>query len=103
MVGMILQWSIIVREVSSRHKQLFLGYIWDLSFKWVLVSSMKYFTHAGHDYAQEGVGDVESSCSSPPETEEYSLEITDNYPLDDEVGKRLSQMIPIPVCSHLLT
>ncbi|KAL5060024.1 hypothetical protein RYX36_031628, partial [Vicia faba] len=59
-------------------------------------SSMVNYCSEGHDYAQEGVGDVESSCSSPPETEEYSLEITDNYPLDDEVGKRLSQMIPIP-------
>jgi hypothetical protein len=68
----------------------------------VFVYSIKYFIRAGHDYAQEGVGDVESSCSSPPETEECSLEITDNYPLDDEVGKRLSQMIPIPVCPHLL-
>ncbi|KAK2418199.1 OVARIAN TUMOR DOMAIN-containing deubiquitinating enzyme [Trifolium repens] len=59
-------------------------------------SSMVNYCSEGHDYAQEGVGDVESSCSSPPETEECSLEITDNYPLDDEVGKRLSQMIPIP-------
>ena len=62
--------------------------------------SIKYFADADHDYAQEGVGDGEpsSSCSSPCETEEYSLELTDNYPLDDEVGRRLSQMIPIPVC-----
>lgn len=68
----------------------------------MFVYSIKCFTHAGNDYAQEGVGDVESSCSSPTETEECSLEITDNYPLDDEVGKRLSQIIPIPVCPHLL-
>lgn len=67
----------------------------------MFVYSVKCFKHPGHDYAQEGVGDVESSCSSPPETEEYSLELTDNYPLDDEVGKRLSQMIPIPVCPKI--
>ena len=65
-----------------------------------MVYSIKYFTHVGHDYVQEGVGDEEpsSSCSSPCETEDDSLELTDNYPLDDEVGRRLSQMIPIPVC-----
>lgn len=65
-----------------------------------MVYSIKYFTHAGHDYVQEGVGDEEpsSSCSSPCETEDDSLELTDNYPLDDEVGRRLSQMILIPVC-----
>lgn len=72
-----------------------------LSFYWVLVYSIKYFAHADHDYAQEGVGDGEpsSSCSSPCETEEYSLELTDNYPLDDEIGRKLSQMVPIPVCA----
>ncbi|XP_022634953.1 uncharacterized protein LOC106756678 isoform X2 [Vigna radiata var. radiata] len=61
-------------------------------------SSMMNYCSGDHDYAQEGVGDGEpsSSCSSPCETEEYSLELTDNYPLDDEVGRRLSQMIPIP-------
>ncbi|XP_020213214.1 OTU domain-containing protein DDB_G0284757 [Cajanus cajan] len=61
-------------------------------------SSMMHYCSGGHDYVQEGTGDEEpsSSCSSPGETEEYSLEITDNYPLDDEVGRKLSQMIPIP-------
>ncbi|KAL1313730.1 hypothetical protein HN51_040336 [Arachis hypogaea] len=50
------------------------------------------------DYAQEEVDDAEpsSSCSSPCETGEYSLELTDNYPLDDEVGRRLSEMTLIP-------
>lgn len=40
-----------------------------------------------------------SSCSSPSDSEEYSysLEPTDGYLLDDdEVGKRLNQLIPIP-------
>ncbi|XP_047153552.1 OVARIAN TUMOR DOMAIN-containing deubiquitinating enzyme 12 isoform X2 [Vigna umbellata] len=61
-------------------------------------SSMMNYCSGDHDYAQEAVGDGEpsSSCSSPCETEEYSLELTDNYPLDNEVGRRLSQMIPIP-------
>ncbi|KHN09514.1 OTU domain-containing protein [Glycine soja] len=60
-------------------------------------SSMVNYCSEGYDYAQEGIGNGEpsSSCSSPCETEEYSLELTDNYPLDDEVGRRLSQMIPI--------
>lgn len=40
-----------------------------------------------------------SSCSSPENGEEYSYsaEFTDEYGLDVEVGKRLNQMIPIPV------
>jgi len=57
--------------------------------------------YSGHDYAYNGVGDIEpssSSCCSPCEVEESSLELTDNYPLDGEIGRRLSQMVPIPVC-----
>lgn len=44
-----------------------------------------------------------SSCSSPGENSYcgdqwfYSLEQIDEYPLDGEVGKRLNQMVPIPV------
>ncbi|KAL3354633.1 hypothetical protein AABB24_019003 [Solanum stoloniferum] len=43
-----------------------------------------------------------TSCSSPGEESytgedwSYSLELTDEYNLDGEVGKRLNQMIPIP-------
>ena len=40
------------------------------------------------------------SCSSPSDSEDFScsLDLTDGYLLDDdEVGKRLNQMIPIPV------
>lgn len=60
----------------------------------------QHVTHAGNDYAHEGADDIEpsSSCCSPSEVGEYSLELIDNYPLDDEIGRRLSQMIPIPVC-----
>ncbi|KAJ6913664.1 hypothetical protein NC651_016026 [Populus alba x Populus x berolinensis] len=36
-----------------------------------------------------------SSCSSPANGEEYSPEFNDEYGLDDEVGKRLNQLIPI--------
>lgn len=40
-----------------------------------------------------------SSCSSPSEPDDYSslLEQEDGYLLDDEVGKRLNQMTPLPV------
>lgn len=41
-----------------------------------------------------------SSCSSPSDSEDFSssLEPTDGYYiLDDDVGKRLNQMTPIPV------
>ncbi|XP_028776073.1 uncharacterized protein LOC114732862 isoform X2 [Neltuma alba] len=59
-------------------------------------SSMMDYCSQDHDHVQEGVDDVEhsSSCSSPCEVGEYSLELTD--PLNDEVGRRLSQMTPIP-------
>jgi len=66
-----------------------------------LVSSIRFLLYSGHDYAYNGVGDIEpssSSCCSPCEPEESSLELTDNYPLDDEIGRRLSQMVPTPVC-----
>ncbi|CAL0299531.1 unnamed protein product [Lupinus luteus] len=64
---------------------------------WHNASTMNYFPQ-GHDYTQEGLDDAKhsSSCCSPCEAEEYSLELTDNYPLDDEIGRRLSHMIPIP-------
>lgn len=43
-----------------------------------------------------------SSCSSPGRnycTAEwsYSLDLADEYALDGEVGKRLNQMVPVPV------
>lgn len=48
-----------------------------------------------------GVGHS-SSCSSPAESYDgedltYNLEITDESDLDGEVGKRLYEMIPVPV------
>ncbi|TKY52968.1 Ovarian tumor, otubain [Spatholobus suberectus] len=68
------------------------------AYDWHNTSMMNYCS-GGHDYAYDGVGDIEPSSSSscsPCEAEECSLELTDNYPLDDEIGKRLSQMVPIP-------
>lgn len=68
----------------------------------------------GHDERQDdssrkkeeadGIG-VSSSCSSPEgkplsgEDFSYSLEMTDESVLDGEVGKRLNQMVPVPVSS----
>ncbi|CAJ2656747.1 unnamed protein product [Trifolium pratense] len=50
-----------------------------------------------HDYVHEGVGDVEtSSSSSPGEVWGCSLELVDNYPFDDEIGRRLNEITPIP-------
>ncbi|KAF8395251.1 hypothetical protein HHK36_019193 [Tetracentron sinense] len=48
-----------------------------------------------------------SSCSSPGEKSydgeewSYSLELTDESTLDGEVGKRLSQMVPVPHVSRI--
>lgn len=44
-----------------------------------------------------------TSCSSPEEKSyckedwSYVLDLTDEYALDGEVGKRLNQMVPVPV------
>ncbi|KAK7392476.1 hypothetical protein VNO78_20915 [Psophocarpus tetragonolobus] len=70
----------------------------ELPYDWHNTSMMNYCS-GGHDYSYDGVGEMEpssSSCCSPSEVEEFSLEPTDNYPLDDEIGRRLSQMVPIP-------
>lgn len=54
---------------------------------------------SGFEYGQEENEDTgpSSSCSSPGDGEEdpHSLEITDECLLDDEVGKRLNQMVAI--------
>ncbi|XP_022767320.1 uncharacterized protein LOC111311831 isoform X2 [Durio zibethinus] len=57
--------------------------------------------YSGYEYGQDESDDPvpTSSCSSPSDSEDWScsLELTDGYLLDDdEVGKRLNQMIPIP-------
>ncbi|KAJ0089181.1 hypothetical protein Patl1_32138 [Pistacia atlantica] len=82
------------------------------------------YSHAGEDHLQDSVQDHDwhnlstrdyssgyecgqdesddtgpsCSCSSPGDGEEdsYSLELPSEYILDEEVGKRLNQMIPIP-------
>ncbi|XP_022753875.1 uncharacterized protein LOC111302202 [Durio zibethinus] len=59
---------------------------------------------SGQDCGEEEQDDTvpSSSCSSSEEklfSEEdwsYSLELTDEYALDGEVGKRLNQMVPVP-------
>ncbi|WJZ88648.1 hypothetical protein VitviT2T_007927 [Vitis vinifera] len=58
----------------------------------------------GHESGQEDTDDMglSSSCSSPDEKSyngedwSYSLDLTDEYALDDEVGKILNQMVPVP-------
>ncbi|OMO73610.1 Ovarian tumor, otubain [Corchorus olitorius] len=59
------------------------------------------YYYSGYAYGQDESDDLvpTSSCSSPSDSEDCScsLELTDGYLLDDdEVGKRLNQMIPIP-------
>ncbi|XP_061368773.1 OVARIAN TUMOR DOMAIN-containing deubiquitinating enzyme 12-like [Gastrolobium bilobum] len=67
------------------------------AYDWHNTSMMNYCS-GGHDYALERVDDIEpsSSCCCTCETGECSLEFTGHYPLDDEIGRRLSQMIPTP-------
>lgn len=65
--------------------------------------------YVGNEYGQEEPDEMEpsSSCSSPGEYsyegEDWSLELTDDSSdIDGEVGKRLNQMVPIPVSSCIL-
>lgn len=58
----------------------------------------------GHENNLQEKYDVghSSSCSSPEESYDgedlaYNLQITDESDLDGEVGKRLYEMIPVPV------
>ena len=58
------------------------------------------FVYADHHCVHGGFDDAERSslCSGPCDREDYSLEPTEDYSLDDEVGRKFSQMTPIPVC-----
>ncbi|KAL6967197.1 hypothetical protein U1Q18_032999 [Sarracenia purpurea var. burkii] len=64
------------------------------------VENCSYGNPNGHEEADDTR--PSSSCSSPGgksncgEEWSYSLELTDEYALDGEVGKRLNQMVPIP-------
>ncbi|XVE76153.1 hypothetical protein DITRI_Ditri12bG0150700 [Diplodiscus trichospermus] len=67
---------------------------------WQGPSTRDYY-YSGYEYGHDESDDLvpPSSCSSPSDSEDCScsLELTDVYLLDDdEVGKRLNQMIPIP-------
>ncbi|XVE61688.1 hypothetical protein DITRI_Ditri06bG0060100 [Diplodiscus trichospermus] len=60
-----------------------------------------YYPGSSYEYGQDESDDLmpPGSCSSPSDSEDFScsLEPSDGYLLDDdEVGKRLNQMIPIP-------
>ncbi|KAK6936072.1 OTU domain [Dillenia turbinata] len=68
-----------------------------------LDNSMENYSH-GHEEDQEEIDEVctSSPCCSPGENfyfedeRYYSLELTDEYALDGEVGKRLNTMVPVP-------
>nr|KJB36563.1 hypothetical protein B456_006G165400 [Gossypium raimondii] len=68
---------------------------------WLTPSTTDY-CYSGYEYGQDESDDLvpHSSCSSssPSDSEDFSgsLELTEGYLLDDEVGKRLNQMVPIP-------
>jgi hypothetical protein len=62
----------------------------------------------GFEQGEEEVDNTEpSSSSSSPGVnlygEDFTLELVDDsFEIDGEVGKRLNQMVPIPVSSHVL-
>lgn len=58
----------------------------------------------GQESGQEEADDIQASslCSSPEEQSDYGewsypLEQTEEYALNNEVEKRLNQMVPVPV------
>ncbi|RVW97279.1 OTU domain-containing protein [Vitis vinifera] len=80
----------------------------DLQFGWMLsllcsIVLISFIT-CRHESGQEDTDDMglSSSCSSPDEKSyngedwSYSLDLTDEYALDGEVGKILNQMVPVP-------
>ncbi|GLT89791.1 hypothetical protein SLE2022_077620 [Rubroshorea leprosula] len=100
--------EVIARTLQEEFSQLAIAEASDLSNSgeeqvqtfsdapdWHNSSAVNYYSaHASYDYGQNEHG----SCSSPSDSEEYSysLEPTDGYLIDDEVGQRLSQMVQIP-------
>lgn len=62
--------------------------------------------YVGIKDGQEEMDDTKpsSSCSSPARNsyeEGYSLDVTDEFSaVDGEVGRRLNQMVPVPVSLH---
>lgn len=72
--------------------------------QFIIISVYLFVLRVGHHngHAEENDTRPSSSCSSPGEKSNYGeewsyLELTDEYSIDGEVGKRLNQMIPIPV------
>ncbi|KAG9134573.1 hypothetical protein Leryth_000905 [Lithospermum erythrorhizon] len=70
---------------------------------WPILGGSYYSEFTSREAGQKELDDVEvsSSCSSPGGRsnygEEYSnLELTDEYDLDGEVGKRLNQIVSVP-------
>ncbi|KAK3226544.1 hypothetical protein Dsin_006406 [Dipteronia sinensis] len=65
---------------------------------WNSLSTRNYSSEL--ECGEDEVDDTEPSCSySSPgdgEYDSYSLDLTDEYVLDGEVGKKLNEMIPIP-------
>ncbi|KAG6692753.1 hypothetical protein I3842_10G130700 [Carya illinoinensis] len=58
------------------------------------------FYCSDHDYSHEEADDTEPSTSHPSQSDtkgySYSSDLTNEFALDGEVGRRLDQMIPIP-------
>ncbi|CAK7343122.1 unnamed protein product [Dovyalis caffra] len=69
---------------------------------WQCTPTRNYYNECSREESDDAV--PSSSCSSPADGEEYSYspEFTDEYELDDEVGKRLNQLVPIRVSSAAL-
>lgn len=73
----------------------------------IVTLSILCYIFVGEESCKEEADDIDiqpsSLCGSPEESSyygeglSYPLELTDEYILDGEVGKRLNQMVPVPV------
>lgn len=98
MLGMISLLWIILQVIIEQPLQWFMLFMWGLDYIDVFLGVVEWI---GNDNDQDGRSDDSVnvfSCSSPSDTDEYvySWE-SDQCDADGEFGRRLNQMVPIPV------
>lgn len=89
---------IILQVIIEQPLQWFMLFMWGLDYIDVFLGVVEWI---GNDNDQDGRSDDSVnvfSCSSPSDTDEYvySWE-SDQCDADGEFGRRLNQMVPIPV------
>lgn len=98
MLGMISLLWIILQVIIEQALQWFMFFMSGLDYRDLFLGVVEWI---GNDNDQDGRSDDSVnvfSCSSPSDTDEYvySWE-SDQCDADGEFGRRLNQMVPIPV------